>query len=472
MNYKKIFKRETKVIAYVVICLTLIVIGTSYAFLLQVEDNTTNQVVSAGNLDITYTQKNGSINASTDDDTNCLMPKSDADGASSGCNIQFSIKNTGSLPMQYDLLIFDTENTANALDHSNIKVTLNKSSDKNLNQNISVLNAKVLNTLTQSSTKRKLESQAIIAVGETVTYSLRVWIKEDAEDTIIGKNVALKVGVEGSVYETGTAAASLLSRMNEGGLAEITDLNAVSPVNAINTMSIMGTPGETGPSVESPSVESAKEYRYIGSEPKNYVQFNGETWRILGIYNVKQEDGSENSRIKIIREKSETMAFDTSGGVDFNNSTIKAYLNDTFYSSLSDTAKQQIAPSTYKLGGPTALDINSKQLYLQEQASDKNAIMNVGLMNASDYTFAGGMDDSVLVNNISSKATTNWLFPKANEWLLDGTDSGIYSIKEDGSISIEGSNTEKNIRPVVYLDSNIKISDGDGTANNPYILEK
>ena len=56
MNYKKVFKRETKVIAYIVICLTLVVIGTSYALFLKVDSNSNNQVVNAGSLEITYSQ--------------------------------------------------------------------------------------------------------------------------------------------------------------------------------------------------------------------------------------------------------------------------------------------------------------------------------------------------------------------------------------------------------------------------------
>ena len=58
MNYKKLFKRETKVIAYVVIALTLIVIGTSYALFLQVNNNRDNQVVTAGSLVIEYAKGN------------------------------------------------------------------------------------------------------------------------------------------------------------------------------------------------------------------------------------------------------------------------------------------------------------------------------------------------------------------------------------------------------------------------------
>ena len=74
MNYSKIFKRETKIIAYVVICLTLVVMGVSYALFLQVNNNNANQVVNAGSLEITYDNGNV-VTVSEDSINNCLMPK-------------------------------------------------------------------------------------------------------------------------------------------------------------------------------------------------------------------------------------------------------------------------------------------------------------------------------------------------------------------------------------------------------------
>ena len=47
--------------------------------------------------------------------------------------------------------------------------------------------------------------------------------------------------------------------------------------------------------------------RYTGSNPKNYVQFgnDGELWRIIGIFNVKdKETGSTTKKIKIVRNDS------------------------------------------------------------------------------------------------------------------------------------------------------------------------
>lgn len=201
MNYKKLFKRETKVIAYVVIALTLIVIGTSYALFLQVNNNRDNQVVTAGSLVIEYAKGN-TVNVA-DSKNNCLTPQSDATGSSTGgCNFMLSITNKGTLPMQYDLLIYN--NTAEApsgaqfVDHSVIKHSLNKQYSKEGAKSGTVTSAKALSTLGTKDGKRILETSTI-NVGETITFSLNIWIGENAPVDIIGKYVYLKLDVVGNV---------------------------------------------------------------------------------------------------------------------------------------------------------------------------------------------------------------------------------------------------------------------------------
>ena len=49
---------------------------------------------------------------------------------------------------------------------------------------------------------------------------------------------------------------------------------------------------------------SDKNFRYVGNNPKNYVTFNNETWRIIGIFDTKDENGNSDKRIKLIRDES------------------------------------------------------------------------------------------------------------------------------------------------------------------------
>lgn len=42
--------------------------------------------------------------------------------------------------------------------------------------------------------------------------------------------------------------------------------------------------------------------RYVGANPNNYVSFNGELWRIIGVMNnITDSNGNVESHIKIIR---------------------------------------------------------------------------------------------------------------------------------------------------------------------------
>lgn len=464
MNYKKIFKRETKVVAYVVICLTLIVMGTSYALFLQVNNNTNNQVVTAGSLTITYS---GGNTVTVDDtaETNCLMPQSDADGGGSGgCKFTLSITNTGTLPMQYDLLIYD--NTSEApngvtfVDHSLIRHSLKKQYTV-ANKNETVTTANSLGDLSKyNSTEKRILETSVIDAGETITFALNVWIDESASSDIVGQYVYLKLDVIGTVYEEESATQALLSSMDVSGLTEL-----MSDTSTLST-----------------TTELAKEYRYVGASPKNYVYFNCkndnqlntcEVWRILGIYNV-EENGNVESKIKLIKNTStEQAAWDTNGGTTYSNSSLNTYLNNSYFTSLSSTAQNQISTTNYKLGGADSLNMNSKEMYYNELDSAESINTRIGIMNVSDYAFASGLTEEESLESITSKNTNNWLYKGTKEWLINKNNSGaIYTINAEGKIETGTTSEVGLIRPVVYLSKDIKIIGGDGSSSNPYVISK
>lgn len=463
MNYKNIFKRETKVIAYVVICLTLVVIGTSYALFLQVNNNSNNQVVTAGSLTITYSGGN-TVTVDDTSDSNCLLPQSDSEGiGTSGCVFNLSVTNTGTLPMQYNLLIYNNESDAPSgatfVDHTYIRHSLKKQFTV-ANKSETVTSAAALGELsTYNSTNKKILETAVIEAGETITFALNIWIDENASTEIIGQYVYLKLDVVGTVYEQETATQALLSSMGENGIAEV-----MSETSNLST--------ET----------TSKEYRYTGATPKNYIYYNCEddsdiatceTWRILGIYNV-ENNGEIESRIKLVSVDSElNLAWDENAGTTYNTSTINSYLNNDYYNSLSTTARNQIENASYKLGGADALNIDSKEMYNNELASEESISTKVALMNLSDYTFASGLNNGTLLENISSQNENNWLFKGSNEWLLNkNSDGKVYTLSTEGKITTADTTEEKLVRPVVYLASNIKIVSGDGSEASPYVLSK
>lgn len=427
MNYKKIFKRETKVIAYVVIALTLVVIGTSYALFLQVENNQDNQIVTAGSLTIAYNNAN-KIEANEEGEIECLIPQSDSDAEESGCLFTMSITNNGTLPMKYNLLIYDDKTAASTedwMEHSNIKYSLNRKITSKEGQNsVPVVNVDNLSELDKKD-EVTLETNHI-EVGETIEYSFRIWIDENAPGEIIGQYVSLKLDVVGDVYEAETATTNLIQTNN------LTKIN----------------------------VKDTIEYRYTGESLNNYVYFNCsddsvsscEVWRILGIYD---------NQIKLIQDTSNlVMVFDDSEE-DFATSSIRTYLNNDFYNSLNKSAKSMIAPFGFKTGGISSLEESAMDMYNEENANENYTYAKVGLMNISDYAL------------VSSSNDNNWLNTSQNEWFINHDENGqVYSLEANGSIVLSNVSEEKLVRPVVYLYSTVTIADGNGSRENPYVLSK
>lgn len=465
MNYKNIFKRETKVIALVVICLTLVVIGASYALFMKVNHNQNNQVVTAGSLEITYDYKN-LIAVDANGEAACLLPQSDSEARTGGCKVTLSIANKGTLPMEYSLLIYDDTASlpsgGELVSHSLIRHSLNKGYTV-ANKTETVTTGKALSELATKDSKKVLET-SVIESGETIEFSLNIWISDSATTDIIDKYVYLKLDVTGTVFENETALQTLTKDMGTSGLNEV----ATSLATFADTE----------------NTESLKEYRYVGANPNNYVYFNCsdisntsscEVWRILGIDNNQNGENTE-SRLKLVREHSVDIskAWDTNNGNTFGNSSIYNYLNTEYYNGLSDFTKSLIGSATYKLGGADALELNSTYMHAHESSASESVFANVGLMSVGDYALGSSMKEEDLLNTIASRNTTNWLYTGKSEWFINRDTAGhVYSLNADGSISLEApTNTEKLIRPVVYLDSNIKIIGGNGTSETPYIITK
>ena len=108
LSFKNIFQRETKLATYIIVCCTILVLGISYAVFFQVNQNSNNQVVEAGDLTFTYQDGNQITSSSK---SSCFEPMSDDEAGlySNNCSYQFSVQNTGCLMGSYSLTL-----TANA----------------------------------------------------------------------------------------------------------------------------------------------------------------------------------------------------------------------------------------------------------------------------------------------------------------------------------------------------------------------
>ena len=247
----------------------------------------------------------------------------------------------------------------------------------------------------------------------------------------------------------------------------------------------------------------ATEYRYRegSSVAKNYISFNNETWRIIGIIPTEDTDGNVENRFKIIRDESigdmywnTTQDTTTSSYNNWVTGTLNTYLNNDYYNTLSTDAKNMIGTTKYYLGGYSTPDIDSNTMWKYERKNEANksgyyyganpimqndANKKIAIMYASDYGYGASKECTSNLTaydgSASCKTTNNWLDKSQSTWLLSQ-----YSGKHDyafylylvGFVDFMNSVRyyEYAVRPTLTLSSNVKISGGEGTSSNPYTL--
>ena len=206
-------------------------------------------------------------------------------------------------------------------------------------------------------------------------------------------------------------------------------------------------------------------YRFNGNNPNNYVKFNNEIYRIIGVIDGK---------VKLIKNDSITsIAFDSENSNNYSGSSVSSYLNNEFIKSLGDNATL-IETNTWYIGG---LDASYKtktgaEIIKYEIGENKNngatIIQKIGLPYISDYIYAG--DEKIYNQTVQNQ--NNWLFT-SNMWFISRQNSNLidnYYLKSDGTIDSDNVKNLKNIKPTFYLSGSVKYISGTGTNSDPYIV--
>ena len=302
LSFQNIFKRETKLASYIIVCMTIVVISLSYAMFFKVEGNSNNQEVVAGEFKFTYS--NGTIITNANNAT-CFLPYT-SDEASlvvTECSYQLNVQNTSVLKANYTLSLVAQD--GNALEASKLKVILKKQDGTTMNvvsgypKTVSDLTNGVL--VTES-----------LDPNETVVYSVQLYF-DDATFVDGDTSKAINYKIVGS---------GLVDEDNQ-------DINTVIVPKATETITNLVTGADsssndvyTVPDKTSDSCTYTLAYdgtddnnlRYVGKNPCNYVKIDDELWRIVGVMNnVDDGTGKKESRIKLIRNESiGTYSWDTS----------------------------------------------------------------------------------------------------------------------------------------------------------------
>ena len=499
LSFKNIFQRETKLATYIIACCTILVLGISYAVFFQVNQNSNNQVVEAGDLTFTYQDGSQITNAN---DNFCFEPMSDdeANLYGSDCTYQFSVQNTGSLMGSYTLTLNATE--SNTAPSTQVKVILKKQNAEGVLETVEGY-PQTLGNITNGV----LVENATINTGESIVYSIQLYVDES---TVSDPNVenSTAFNIDYIINGTGTVHESQPISTDKTATETIEDLVSSNPDELVYD----GT--------------ADNNLRYIGADPNNYVTFNNETWRIIGVFNnIDDGTGNKETRLKIIRDEpigtyswdnkasgtgSSTSSF---GSNDWSDSALQQVLNSGAYynrtsgecpygqngattacdfstTGLTSEAKSMISNAVWNLGGISSSSNPTSTFYASERGTTVYSghattwTGQIGLTYPSDYGYAtsGGSTgrDTCLATELynwgsSSDCYNNdWLYSGTYQWALtpysDSSDS-VFRVYSAGYVFYSGAfDTYGTVSPALYLSSNVIISGGTGEESNPFAL--
>ena len=483
-------KQNKLILIIFMISIILIITGVTYSLYEILFTGRKEQVIDAGGIVFKYNETSDGLIL----DNNSIL--NDTDGKSQEKYFDFEISLTSNKNTSINYIIAIDENDVSTLTNDKVKVYLTNQDNIEIVSPISISQLEV--DVNKNNYKKLYNKQ--INQGEKHLYRLRTWIDDtkdlytetsnDGNHTLEMKDVIYKFKV--NVYTVLDNEETIITGADT--LIKLTDNKDNSGLYTI-----------THPADSTLQIGNDKditEYRYRGASPKNYVTFNNETWRIIGIFPTDDGTGKIENRIKIVRNESIGKKYWDTG--ESNNwarpATLNTELNTTYLNNLSLTAQSMIGDAKYYLGGKkptsnsgyadTPLQFYSYERKIQNTKSnefyyDKNPnswVGKLGLMYVSDYGYASSncenkklYDANSPSNDIRACNDTNWLYNiKTNEWLLPQDSS--YNISAFGVHSVGLAydsrvyDNQSAARPVLYLNSDVKIIVGHGTSTDPYVL--
>ena len=518
MYINKLIKKQVMLILATVVLVGTLAVTTSFAVFEETKSNATDQKMTIGNLDVTYT--GGSAISITD-----INPMTDSTALSKTNNIYtFTIKNTGTVPYNFKVKVINNPSyTSNLLPHQYIRYSLNNGT---------------ASTLGSGQADYELTS-GVIEAGATNTYNLRLWVADASTyrlpNSALGQEIHLKIFVEGKAGSGWTPSNPLLKDLI------LTNNKVQTPIT---------TPGAAVSTADEALLASAEDdygtsYYFRGAVTNNYVEFANKCWRIVrvgGDGSVKLilhndnttgaanpcDSANNNASAAFARYSgtTDTSAFNLSyndnayvgfkygaeGSTTYdathantNNSTILTNLETwyntnlkTYESVIANTVwcndKTNVTDTTYnpEFGDtPTGLGYGTNRTYygatqrlirggkyggiaggtgpsLKCNGELSKITSKVGLITADELALAGC--------TYAKKNTTTYLQENATDtpwWSLSpdyftGSDAYVWNVIDGSLIGFNVGNTY-GVRPSISLKPTTNVT-GEGTSSSPFII--
>ena len=248
-------------------------------------------------------------------------------------------------------------------------------------------------------------------------------------------------------------------------------------------------------------------YRYEGKNPNNYIYFNNELWRIIGVFDSSSHGKTGEYLTKIIRNNSiGGLAFDGTSNNNWPTTTLYSLLNTNYYNATDGTNngncylngpkitgncnyaatglqseyRNMVENATWYLGGKNGNYYNVDEFYVKERDASSiysgNAASGtgyIGLMYVSDYGYSilsSSCDRTINMGDYRN--IQSWLIKENGEWVITPSDDNAFmSYYINFGLGKRYSIDTESVRPVLYLKSNVQVYAGNGSISKPYQIK-
>ena len=481
---------KKKNIIGIIVLICLLLIGFSFGYYLISKSQESNNIAGSKCFKLELTNQSKKITLDP------MYPISDEEGMSL-TPYTFTLTNTCNIDASYSINLEMLEGTT--LDSKYLDVVLNDSGIKLLTS------YNTTNTVITGSTESRTLTTGSLRAKESKDYTLRFWMDKDVEDT----------NSMNKVFKSKIVVSAEATVIYPTLVEKVTELSSTDTVNFA-------------------SDDPDNNIRYIGANPDNYVYFNCsdynkqssdtcEKWRIIGLFNnITKSDGSKENLIKIIRDETiGAFSWDyTSAGSytnDWSTSSLQELLNNFYYEATkttyynntttasdidfasiglkNDLTRNAIENVIWNLGSSSTYDdVTPKMFYERERANNVYGSHQttwtgkIGLMYPSDYGYATSGNTTNSRSECLGIPLYNWSFENETDcknnnylykstyaqWFLESradTAIGVFDVYHDGGVNAYTANGIDNVRPSLYLKSNISIIDGNGSEESPFQLK-
>jgi len=552
---------NNKVVIPSILLILVLVIGTSFAiWQITLKQADTNQITSSC-FKVEFSDKNPitleNAYPMTDEEGKVLTP------------YEFTISNTCTTNAMYQVNL-EVLNDTTLMNNDYIKLMLNEDTP-----NILTSNSEVEKTIESATKSYKLKKGSLEA-NTSVTYNLRLWMGDNTPASVDTMNKLFRskvtvissyvksidktppvANVTTTITETGVIVDASSSTDDDSGIVnyyysldgktwikssddvhtfteEETEIKYGSAVDTIKGLALtkvtevyvkvedkfdnMSSVVKKGVRITDLAYDNTVDnnLRYIGRDPSNYVSFNNELWRIIGVMNNTDDGtGNKTSRIKLIRSApSHYRVRFGSDSLNINQSNwayaeLKNTLNNNYLNSMQEESKLMIDNNVlWSLGAGNR--VNDYEHYSYTSLNFYNVERgkyfepwqgSIGLPYPSDLGFAtsGGSVEgrntclSYQIHDMSYRnncVSSNWIISmtyygktykiwtmtpgvKRQSWYYaydypyNQLGCGPTTDVTDGARSDYVFNAAI---PTLYLKSDIKIISGTGASTDPYIL--